>query len=185
MITPLSLPGLLLIEPPRRGDARGFFSETYSRRELAAAGFDREFVQDNHSRSPRRGTVRGLHFQIPPQQQDKLVRVTRGAVFDVVVDLREGSPTYGRAETVELSEANWRQLLVPAGFAHGFMTLSDDCEVLYKVSGYYAPEAERGLRWNDPALGIAWPLPAEEVLVNARDAAWPDLDQQPRWFASG
>jgi dTDP-4-dehydrorhamnose 3,5-epimerase len=182
IITPLAIAEVLLIEPRRFGDERGFFSETYSRRALAEAGYDREFVQDNHSRSARRGTVRGLHFQIPPQGQDKLLRVVRGAILDVAVDLRASSPTRGRHVAVELSADNFRQLLVPVGFAHGFMTLTEDCEVLYKVSGYYAPEAERGLRWNDPALGIDWPLDASEVTVNARDAAWPSFDESPGYF---
>ena len=182
LITPLAIADVLLIEPPRFGAARGFFSETYSRRVLAEAGFDREFVQDNHSKSARKGTVRGLHFQIPPHGQDKLLRVVRGAVLDVAVDLRPGSPTYGRHVTAELSADNFRQLLIPVGFAHGFMTLTDDAEVLYKVTGYYAPEAERGLRWNDPALGIAWPVEGAEVTVNARDAAWPLLAEAPSYF---
>ena len=181
-ITPLDLPGLLLVEPARHGDARGFFSETYRRDALAKAGYDREFVQDNHSRSPARGTVRGLHFQTAPHPQDKLVRVTQGAVLDVAVDLRQGSATFGRHVALELSADNGRQLLVPAGFAHGFMTLSEDCEVLYKVSAYYAREAEKGLRWDDPALGIQWPLTADEVLVNARDRSWPWLDEAPVYF---
>lgn len=175
MITALDLPGLLLIEPARHGDARGFFSETYNRRDLAAAGFDKAFVQDNHSKSARRGTVRGLHFQRAPHGQDKMLRVTRGAVLDVAVDIRAGSPTYGRHVAIELSAENWRQLLVPVGFAHGFMTLTDEAEVLYKVTDFYAPEAEGGLKWDDPALGIDWPMAAAEATVNARDAAWPTL----------
>jgi dTDP-4-dehydrorhamnose 3,5-epimerase len=182
IITPLAIAEVLLIEPRRFGDERGFFSETYSRRALAEAGFDHEFVQDNHSRSGRKGTVRGLHFQIPPHAQDKLLRVVRGAIFDVAVDLRPESPSFGRHVGAELSAENFRQLLVPAGFAHGFMTLTDDAEVLYKVTGYYAPEAERGLRWNDPALGIDWPLEAGEVTVNARDATWPSFDESPTYF---
>ncbi len=175
MITALDLPGLLLIEPARHGDARGFFSETYNRRELAEAGFDKIFVQDNHSKSAKRGTVRGLHFQRPGRAQDKLLRVTRGAVLDVAVDIRAGSPTFGRHVAVELSDRNWRQLLVPVGFAHGFMTLTDEAEVLYKVTDFYAPEAEGGLNWTDPALGIDWPIEAGEATVNARDAGWPIL----------
>lgn len=182
MITPLELPGLLLIEPKRHGDARGFFSETYNKAALAEAGFDKDFVQDNHSKSAKRGTVRGMHFQREPHGQDKLLRVTRGSVLDVVVDIRTGSPTYGRHLAVELSEENWRQLLVPIGFAHGFMTLTDEAEVLYKVTGAYAPQAEGGLRWDDPELGIDWPVGAEEVTVNARDAAWPLLTEQGEIF---
>lgn len=170
------LPGVLLIAPARHGDERGFFSETFRASALAEHGFDKPFIQDNHSRSPRRGTVRGLHFQLEPAAQDKLIRVTRGALLDVAVDLRAGSATYGRSFAVELSAENWRQLLIPAGFAHGFQTLSDDVEALYKVTAYYAPEHERGLNWADPALGIDWPIAAEDALVNARDAGWPTLE---------
>jgi dTDP-4-dehydrorhamnose 3,5-epimerase len=173
VVTPQAVPDVLLIEPKKHGDERGFFSETYNARVLAEAGFTALFVQDNHSRSPRRGTVRGLHFQAPPFAQDKLLRVTRGAILDVAVDIRRGSPTYGRSVAVELSAENWRQLLVPRGFAHGFQTLTDDCDVLYKVTDYYAPQAEAGLRWDDPALGIAWP--GIEAFINDRDAAWPAL----------
>lgn len=178
MITALELPGLLLIEPKRHGDARGFFSETYNRAALAEAGFDKDFVQDNHSKSALKGTVRGMHFQRPPHGQDKLLRVTQGAVLDVVVDIRAGSPTYGRHVAVELSAENWRQLLVPIGFAHGFMTLTDEAEVLYKVTSGYAPDVEGGLRWDDPELGIDWPFGADAVTVNARDAAWLLLSEQ-------
>jgi dTDP-4-dehydrorhamnose 3,5-epimerase len=174
-ITRLAIPDVLLISPNRLGDERGFFSETYNRRALAEAGFDKTFVQDNHSLSGRRGILRGLHFQRPPHAQDKLVRVTRGAVFDVAVDIRRGSPTFGQWVGEELSAENWRQLLVPAGFAHGFVTLTETAEVLYKVTDYYAPEAEGGLLWSDPALAIDWPVAAAEVLTNARDGAWPSL----------
>jgi dTDP-4-dehydrorhamnose 3,5-epimerase len=174
-ITPQAVPEILLIEPKRFGDERGFFSETYSAKALAEAGFAHAFVQDNHSRSPKRGTVRGLHFQAPPHAQDKLLRVTRGAILDVAVDIRRGSPTYGKSVAVELSAENWRQLLVPKGFAHGFLTLTEDCEVLYKVTDYYAPASEAGLLWSDPALGVDWPIGGEAPLINARDAAWPAL----------
>ena len=174
-ITPLAIPDVLLITPKKFGDDRGFFSETYSLKALAEAGFKLPFVQDNHSRSPKRGTVRGLHFQTLPYAQDKLLRVTRGAILDVAVDIRKGSPTYGRAVAAELSAENWAQLLVPKGFAHGFCTLTEDCEVLYKVTSYYAPESEAGLLWNDPALAIDWPTGPDEAQINARDAAWPTL----------
>ena len=174
-ITPLAIPDVLLITPKKFGDDRGFFSETYSQKALAEAGFDLPFVQDNHSRSPRRGTVRGLHFQAPPFAQDKLLRVTRGTILDVAVDIRPGSKTYGQAVVAELSAENWAQLLVPKGFAHGFCTLTEDCEVLYKVTDYYAPDSEAGLLWNDPALGIDWPITAGEAQINARDAGWPTL----------
>jgi len=173
-ITPLAIPDVLLIEPAKHGDERGFFSETFSAKALADAGFTQAFVQDNHSRSPKKGTVRGLHFQAPPHAQDKLLRVTSGAILDVAVDIRVGSATYGQAVWAELSAANWAQLLVPKGFAHGFVTLTDDCDVLYKVTDYYAPASEGGLLWNDPALGIDWPTNIEP-LFNARDAAWPGI----------
>ena len=176
-ITPLAIPDVLLITPRRLGDERGFFSETYSRKALAEHGFDREFVQDNHAMSQRRGVLRGLHFQRPPFTQDKLVRVTRGAVFDVAVDIRSGSPTFGQWVGAELSADNWRQLLAPRGFAHGYLTLTEDTEVQYKVTDYYAPQAEDGLSWSDPAVGIGWPIPPAEVIANARDAAWPRLDE--------
>ena len=175
-ITPLAIPDVLLIEPKKHGDERGFFSETFSAAALAEAGFASAFVQDNHSRSPKKGTVRGLHFQAPPQAQDKLLRVAAGAILDVAVDIRVGSATYGQAVAAELSATNWRQLLVPKGFAHGFVTLTDDCDVLYKVTDYYAPASEGGLLWNDPALGIDWPSDLEP-LINTRDAAWPALSE--------
>ncbi len=171
----LALPDVLLITPAKRGDERGFFSETYSQRALEHAGFDRAFVQDNHSLSGQRGILRGLHFQRPPYAQDKLVRVTRGAVFDVAVDIRKDSPSFGQWVGVELSAENWRQVLVPAGFAHGFVTLTATAEVLYKVTDYYAPDAEDGLRWNDPEVDIEWPIAADEVITNARDGKWPGL----------
>ena len=173
----LALPGVLLITPVKHGDDRGFFSETFSRKSLAEAGFNRPFVQDNHSLSGKRGILRGLHFQRAPHAQDKLVRVTRGAVFDVVVDVRKGSPTFGQWVGAELSADNWSQMLAPAGFAHGFLTLTDMAEVLYKVTADYAPEAEGGLAWDDPQIGIAWPIPADQIITNARDAAWPKLSE--------
>ena len=175
-ITALAIPDVLLIAPKKFGDERGFFSETYSRTPLAAAGFDRDFVQDNHSLSGKRGILRGMHFQRPPHMQDKLVRVVRGAIFDVAVDIRQGSPTFGQWVGEELSADNWRQMLVPAGFAHGFVTLSDTTEVLYKVTSDYAPQAEGGLQWDDPKLGIAWPIAAADITTNARDGAWPALE---------
>jgi dTDP-4-dehydrorhamnose 3,5-epimerase len=173
----LALPEVLLIMPVKHGDERGFFSETYSQKALAEAGFDKPFVQDNHSLSGKRGILRGLHFQRPPFMQDKLLRVTRGAVFDVAVDIRKGSPTFGQWAGAELSAENWRQILVPAGFAHGFLTLTETAEVLYKVTDYYAPDAEGGLAWNAPELGIEWPLPQDEIITNARDGQWPGLEQ--------
>lgn len=174
-VVPQIIPDVLLLKPRRFADARGWFMQTYSRAELAALGFETPFVQDNHSASIRRGTVRGLHFQAPPRAQAKLVRVVRGAVFDVAVDIRAGSPTFGRHVAVELSADNGMQLLTPAGFAHGFQTLTDDAEVVYKVTEPYAPECEGGLCWRDPALAIAWPIPPRDATLNARDQAWPTL----------
>jgi dTDP-4-dehydrorhamnose 3,5-epimerase len=173
--TPLALPEVLLIEPRRFGDARGFFVETYNRLRWEEAGVVGEFRQDNHSMSAARGTVRGLHFQAPPRAQAKLVRVARGAVLDVAVDIRRGSKTYGRHVAVELSAENGLQLYVPEGFAHGYQTLTEAAEVLYKVTDYYAPEAEAGLLWCDPALGIDWRSAPSEATVNARDAGFPAL----------
>ena len=174
-IVRLAIPDVLLITPRRFGDERGFFSETYSLKALKNFGFDKEFVQDNHSMSAQRGTLRGLHFQRPPFMQDKLLRVTRGAIFDVAVDIRKGSKTFGKWVGEELSAENWRQLLVPAGFAHGFVTLTEHAEVQYKVTDYYAPQAEGGLAWNAPDVGIDWPIDPAEVVTNARDGGWPDL----------
>ena len=171
----LAIPDVLLITPKKHGDERGFFSETFSKAVLAEHGFDKDFVQDNHSMSSRRGILRGLHFQRPPHTQDKLVRVTRGAVYDVAVDIRAGSPSFGQWVGVELSAENWRQLLVPAGFAHGFLALTKTVEFLYKVTDYYAPECEDGLAWDDPDLEIDWPIPARQIVTNARDGQWPGI----------
>jgi dTDP-4-dehydrorhamnose 3,5-epimerase len=164
-----ALPGVLIIEPRLFEDARGFFLESWNARAFAqATGVDLSFVQDNHSRS-RRGVLRGLHYQIR-QPQGKLVRVVRGAIFDVAVDLRKSSPTFGRWFGVELTEDNHRQLWVPPGFGHGFLVLTESADVLYKATDYYAPEHERSLLWNDPAVGIEWPLDGIEPLLSAKDA---------------
>lgn len=176
------IPGVRLLRPARFGDGRGFFSETYSRRALAASGIRREFVQDNHSLSGPRGVVRGLHFQVPPAAQAKLVRVVRGAILDVALDLRAGSPTFGRHVAATVSAADWNQIYVPEGFAHGFCTLEPDTEVEYKVSAYYAPVMERGVAWDDPALGIAWPIGTGEAVLSPRDRAWPRLADLPDYF---
>lgn len=168
-----ALEGVFLITPRRFGDNRGFFSESYSRKSLAEQGIDIEFVQDNHSLSSQVGTVRGLHFQAPPHAQDKLVRCGKGALFDVAVDIRRGSPTYGKWVGYELSFENGRQLLVPAGFAHGFITLQPDTEIIYKCSDYYAPETEGAVVWDDPAIGIDWPLDVAPVLSDKDAAARP------------
>ena len=169
----LTIPDVKVLTPGKFGDGRGFFSEVYSRRTLAEAGIDTDFVQDNHSLSACKGTVRGLHFQTPPHAQDKLVRVVRGSVFDVAVDLRRSSPAYGRHVSVVLSAEAWNQILVPIGFAHGFMTLEPDTEVLYKVSDYYGPDHDDGLLWNDPALGIRWPIPENDVVLSEKDRRLP------------
>ena len=174
--------GPLLITPKRFGDARGFFSETYNAKMFADAGIALTFVQDNHSLSAERGTVRGLHFQAPPHAQAKLVRVTRGRIFDVFVDIRKKSHTYGKHETAELSAENWCQLLIPIGFAHGFCTLDPATEVIYKTTDYYAPETESGIRWNDRALGVAWPDFAGASL-SAKDRELPMFDQLQSPFA--
>jgi dTDP-4-dehydrorhamnose 3,5-epimerase len=180
---PAAIADVVELLPARIADARGFFSTTFSRDALAAAGIPEEtWVQDNHALSAARGTVRGLHFQIPPAAQAKLVRVTRGAILDVAVDLRRGSPSFGRHAAVEISAAAWNQVFVPAGFAHGYCTLEADTEVLYKVSHAYSPDHERGLDWRDPALGIAWPVDAADAVSSDRDRHWPRLADLPAWF---
>ncbi len=166
--TPTKLPGVLVVEPKVFGDDRGFFFESFNRRAFAdMTGVDADFVQDNHSRSAR-NVLRGLHYQVQ-RPQGKLVRVTAGSVFDVVVDLRRSAPTFGQVECIELSAANRRMLWVPPGFAHGFLVTDDAAEFLYKVTDYWAPEYERTLLWNDPALGIPWPLAGPPIL-SAKDA---------------
>ena len=164
-----------LLRPARHVDSRGFFSEAYSKRAYAEIGIVNEFVQDNHSLSRKKGVVRGLHFQIDPFAQAKLLRVLRGAVFDVVVDIRTGSPTYGQHIATVLSEEDWNQIFIPVGFAHGFCTLQEETEILYKVDHYYSPAHERGIRWNDPALGIAWPISKAEAELSDKDKMLPLL----------
>jgi dTDP-4-dehydrorhamnose 3,5-epimerase len=175
----LEIPEVLLLTPKRFGDKRGWLSEVYSRRAMAEAGLPGEFVQDNQAFSPRRGTLRGLHLQLPPKPIAKLVRCIRGAIFDVAVDVRAGSPTFGRWVAAELTADNGRMMLSPRGFAHAYCSLTDDCEVLYKLDDYYAPECESGLAWNDPAIGIDWPIPAAELTINARDQSWGPLAEFP------
>lgn len=170
-----ALSGVKVIEPKRIGDQRGFFSEVYNSRDMAEIGVRDVFVQDNHSLSIERGVVRGLHFQRPPHAQVKLLRVTRGAIFDVAVDIRVGSPTYGKYTFAELSSDNWLQLYIPCGFAHGFATLTQNTEVIYKASGYYAPLHDFGLRWDDPDIGIPWPVKAQEAILSDRDRKHPFL----------
>ena len=167
-VTPTSIPSVLIIEPKVFGDTRGFFSESFNQRAFnQATGLDVNFAQDNHSRSSK-GVLRGLHYQIQ-QPQGKLVRVVRGSVFDVTVDLRKSSPTFGQWVGVELTEDNNRQLWIPPGFAHGFYVLSDSADFLYKTTDYYAPEFECSLIWNDPTIGIEWPLNTQPI-ISAKDA---------------
>lgn len=176
-IVETALPGVRIIEPRVFGDARGFFMETWNVEAFCKAGLDVSFVQDNHSRS-QKGVLRGLHFQ-NPGPQGKLVRVTKGAVFDVAVDLRWSSPYFGKWVGVELSETNQRMLWVPEGFAHGFLTLEDDTDFLYKCTAPYAPQSEHSLAWNDPSVGIEWPLDDIEPIISAKDNAGLSLADVP------
>ena len=176
------IPEIKIVIPKKHGDARGFFSETYTRRALAAGGIDMEFIQDNHAFSAIKGTVRGLHFQTPPFAQAKLIRVVRGAILDVAVDIRVGSPTYGKHVAVEVSAENWNQIFIPAGFAHGLATLTPDVEMIYKVSQYYSAAHDKGVLWNDPALGITWPVTSGEALLSDKDKIQPRLSELPAYF---
>lgn len=176
------IPDIKIVTVKKFGDRRGFFSEVYARRAFAEAGIDLDFVQDNHVFSAERGTLRGLHFQSPPFAQQKLLRVTRGRVLDVAVDLRRSSPTFGRHVAIELSAENWRQVLVPIGFAHGYVTLKPDTELLYKVTDYYAPDHDRGLAWDDPALGIDWGIDAKQAILSDKDRSNPRLVDLPKFF---
>ena len=181
-VIPTAIPDVRVVRTKKFADHRGFFSETYNRKAFADAGITVDFVQDNHSRSVRRGTLRGLHFQIPPFTQDKLVRVVRGAALDVAVDLRRTAPTFGQHVAVRLSAEDWNQVFIPCGFAHGLLTLEDDTEVVYKVSNYYAPEHDRGLRWNDPDLDIDWGLPADAITLSDKDRTQPAFRNLPPYF---
>ena len=175
---PLSIPDVKLLTPKKHGDERGFFSETYNREILAIGGITDDFVQDNHSYSAQQGVLRGLHFQEPPFAQAKLVRVIRGAIWDVAVDIRHGSPTFGQWVAAELSAANWQQLYIPIGFAHGFVTLIPDTEVCYKTSNYYSPAHDGGILWSDAALNIPWNV--SNPVLSAKDAKLPLLrDLEP------
>jgi dTDP-4-dehydrorhamnose 3,5-epimerase len=173
---------LKLIVPRIYRDHRGFFSETYSKAGLSALGVNLEFVQDNHSLSVERGVVRGLHFQIPPFAQCKLVRVIRGSIYDVAVDMRRNSQTYGKHVARVISASDWNQFLVPVGFAHGFCTLEANTEVIYKVTNYYAPEHDRGMLWNDPDLGIAWPIAEGEAILSEKDRRLPRFRELQNYF---
>jgi dTDP-4-dehydrorhamnose 3,5-epimerase len=168
---------LFEVRPKRFGDERGFFSEVWSREAFVVAGLNGEWVQDNHSFSAARGVLRGLHFQEPPAEQDKLIRVSRGAVFDVAVDIRSGSPTFGQWDGTILSSTEWNQMLVPKGFAHGFMTLEDNTEVQYKVSAPYRADLDRAIRYDDPAIGIEWPELGVELTLSDKDRNAPFLGE--------
>ncbi len=183
LIEDTALAGVKIVTPKRHRDERGFFSEVYNGRAWKEQGIALDFVQDNHSLSRDVGVIRGLHFQLPPFAQDKLVRVVRGRILDVAVDIRRSSPTFGQHVAVELSAENWRQLLVPIGFAHGFCTLEPDTEVLYKVTNYYSAAHDRGLAFDDPALGIDWPVAAESAQLSAKDRQWPKLAELADAFA--
>jgi len=174
-VHPTALSDVLVVSTAWFGDERGAFSETYQHDRFVQAGISPVFIQDNHASSRRAGTLRGLHFQTPPAAQAKLIRVTRGAIYDVAVDIRPGSPTYGKWIGVELSADNRLQCFIPAGFAHGYLTLEDDTDVLYKVDAAYAPATEGGLLWNDPAIGIDWPTLEAGLTIAPRDAALPPL----------
>ena len=170
-VTPTALPGVLILEPRVFGDERGFFLESFNQQAFdAIVGHHVEFVQDNHSRSTR-GVLRGLHYQLPPHTQGKLVRVTQGAVFDVAVDMRRSSSTFGRWDGMELSSTNYRQLWIPPGFAHGFLVLSETADFLYKTTDYYAPQCEAAVRWDDPVIGVKWPDIEGSFQLSAKDVA--------------
>lgn len=169
IVSETKLPGVVIVTPNKFGDHRGFFSETWNKKAWADAGLEFDFVQDNHSKSAKRGTLRGLHYQSPPRAQDKLVRVIAGSILDIAVDARRGSPNFGKWVSVELTAENGKQLLVPKGFLHGFVTLTDDSEVVYKCTDFYAPECDGSIRYNDPALGIDWGIPDDQVTLSDKD----------------
>jgi len=173
LVERLAIEAVILIKPKKFGDARGYFLESYNARAFAEAGIDAAFVQDNQSLSVQQGTIRGLHFQIPPEPQAKLVRVLKGSVFDVFVDLRRGSKTYGQWGSATLTSEGAEQVFIPRGFAHGFCTLEPNTEIAYKVDGFYAPSCDAGLRWDDPDLGIAWPIPPGGAMLSDKDQKLP------------
>ncbi len=181
IVEPTTIPDVVLLTPQRFLDGRGFFSETWNESRFAAAGIPGPFVQDNHARSADRGVVRGLHLQIAPNAQGKLIRVVRGAIWDVAVDIRHGSPSYGRYFGAVLSAENWQQLWIPAGLLHGYCTMEPDTEVIYKVTAPWDRQAERGVIWNDPALGIPWPISPAEAILSDKDRALPRLVDCAEW----
>ena len=179
-ITPLAIPEVLLITPKRHGDARGWFTETWSKKAMEAAGLDLDFVQDNQAFNAKAGTVRGLHFQQAPHAQAKLIRSIQGVILDVAVDVREGSATYGQWVSAKLSGEGGEQLLIPRGFAHGYCTLTDDCMIAYKVDGPYAPQTEGALLWNDPDIGVEWGFADADVTLSDKDKVAPRLKDMPK-----
>lgn len=184
-VRPLEIPEVMEIVPPRHGDHRGFFSEVWHRPRMAEKGLDIDWAQDNHSFSAARGVLRGMHYQTPPFAQAKLVRVARGSIYDVALDIRHGSPTFGRWVGLVVSAEKWNQILVPVGFAHGFVTLEPDCEVLYKASAPYSQAHDRSIRFDDPALAIEWPVKAAEITLSDKDRAAPTLAEAEPAFAYG
>lgn len=178
----LAIPDVILVTPPRFGDARGFFSEVFNAARFAEAGIPGPFIQDNQSLSRAKGVIRGLHCQVAPNPQGKLVRCLKGAIWDVAVDIRVGSPTYGQHVGAVLSAENWQQLWVPVGFLHGFCTLEPDTEVIYKVTAPYDREAERGVIWNDPDLALPWPIAPGEAVLSDKDQVLPRLEAARGWF---
>jgi dTDP-4-dehydrorhamnose 3,5-epimerase len=181
-VQPLTLPDVLLLTPPRFSDPRGFFSETWNQTRFAAAGVPGPFVQDNHAVSNTRGVLRGLHCQVGPNAQGKLIRVVKGAIWDVAVDARRDSPTYGQQAGAVLSAENWCQLWVPVGFLHGYCTLTEETEVIYKVTAPWDRAAERGVIWNDPDLAVMWPIEPEDVILSDKDKVLPRLRDCAAWF---
>jgi dTDP-4-dehydrorhamnose 3,5-epimerase len=182
IVKPLAIPDVLLLTPARFQDPRGFFSETWNQSRFADAGVDTSFVQDNHAVSNTRGVLRGLHCQIGPNAQGKLVRVVRGAIWDVAVDIRRGSPSYGQQVGAELSAENWCQLWIPAGFLHGYCTMTQETEVIYKVTAPWDREAERGVIWNDPELNVIWPFAEAEIVLSEKDKLLPRFQDCGTWF---
>jgi dTDP-4-dehydrorhamnose 3,5-epimerase len=178
----LEIPEVKIISTKKHGDSRGFFSETYSKKDFTDAGIGLDFVQDNHSLSAQAGTLRGLHYQGPPFAQDKLVRVVSGRILDVAVDLRRASASFGKWVAAEVSAEKWNQILVPIGFAHAICTLEPDTQLIYKVTNYYAPQHDFGIRWNDPELKIKWPFPDDQLILSDKDKKQPFFKDVTDWF---
>lgn len=181
-VIPTEIPEVKVLVPRCFKDARGFFSETYNKESLRNVGIEAEFVQDNHSLSVEKGVVRGLHYQIAPMAQHKLIRVISGAILDIALDIRRSSPTFGKHVALRISVEEWNQIFVPIGFAHGFVTLEPNTQVIYKVSAPYSPPHERGIRWNDPALAIAWGISESDAILSERDRKHPFLNQATDFF---